>query len=320
MQIFHKVYLSIMLVLQLVLASCSYLTETTPQTHAISSSHQGYVEVTGGRLYYQTFGQGDPIIMLHGGPGMDQNYLLPQMLELAKENKITFYDQRGSGKSLVSELNTKMINVGQFVEDLEDLRKHLGYDRFTLIGHSWGGRLAMEYAIRHPESLSKLILLNPTPATYNGQAAFAYEVTKRVHPFKNKIKPLFEYKEFTKLSTTEISSLYRRFFSAYCHQHNDSDKLSLTFDKHSAASGLKVMEIMSQSSWLQKDFDLTPQLSKLEVPTLILHGATDPIPVWTAEEIKNAILNANLVVLKNCGHFPYVEQPTQFFNEIRKFL
>jgi hypothetical protein len=91
------------------------LNSSKEQILMFSQNHdQGYVEVKDGKLFYQTFGFGEPIIVLHGGPGMDQGYLLPQMLELAKEHKVTFYDQRGSGKSLDTKIDEKTITINQF--------------------------------------------------------------------------------------------------------------------------------------------------------------------------------------------------------------
>jgi proline iminopeptidase len=111
------------------------------------------------KLFSQSFGTGTPIIVVHGGPGLDHAYFLPQMLELAKDHQLIFYDQRGSGKSLETELSPELMNVNQFIQDLEDLRKDLGLNSFVLLGHSWGGELAMHYAVTYPESISALILM-----------------------------------------------------------------------------------------------------------------------------------------------------------------
>ena len=116
-------------------------------------------------LYHETSGEGRPIILLHGGPGLDHTYLFPQMGVLSKKYQLITYDQRGSGKSLNTELNDKAINTSVFVEDLESLRKKLGLEKFILMGHSWGGRLAMDYAIRHPEHVESLILIGSAPAS-----------------------------------------------------------------------------------------------------------------------------------------------------------
>lgn len=284
------------------------------------SNHSGYVQVDKGKLFYQRFGSGVPIVVLHGGPGLDQNYLLPQMLELAKDQEVIFYDQRGSGRSLETEINSSYINMDQFTKDLEALRSHLGLKKFILLGHSWGGLLAMNYSVTYPEHVSALILLNTVPADFKGQQAFIDEFVKRIEPIKHEIMPLFKYQEFEKLNASEISQLYRNLFSVYFYNPNNTAALTLNMSQVSARSGFKVMEEMSKTSWLRPNINLFPQLKNLNIPTLIIHGNEDIVPLWTAQEIKETIPHAQIDSLEQCGHFPYIEQPNQLFLLIREFL
>jgi proline iminopeptidase len=286
----------------------------------LKSNDSGYVQVDQGKLFYQTFGSGTPIIILHGGPGLDQSHFLPQMLELEKNHKVIFYDQRGSGKSLETKINPSYINIDEFTRDLETLRKQLGIKKFILLGHSWGGFVAMNYAIMYPDNLAALILLSTAPADFRGQQAFVNEFTKRTQPIKDEISPLFNYQEFEKLTASEISKLYRSVFSVYFYHPKDAAELTLTMSAASAKSGAKVMEVMSKTSWLRPSNDLFPQLKKLNVPTLIIHGKQDIIPVWTAQEIKEAIPQAQMLSLEKCGHFPYIEKPDEVFFQINRFL
>ncbi|XVN42773.1 MAG: alpha/beta fold hydrolase [Candidatus Rickettsia vulgarisii] len=193
----------------------------------------GYIEVDNGKLFYQKFGSGKPMIIVHGGPGLDQSYLLPQMLELAKDHELIFYDQRGSsGNSLEASLNPKYVSLDQFSEDLEKLRLGLGLTKFTLVGHSWGGLLSMNYAIKHPENVSSLILLNLVPADYRGQKSFIDELTNRTKPIQHKISALFNYKEFQNLDNEQINKLYKDFFSVYFNDPSEVFKLSLKMNKN----------------------------------------------------------------------------------------
>jgi proline iminopeptidase len=114
---------------------------------------EGFVSVRNGKLFYRMPGKGVPLVVVHGGPSLNQDYLLPQLYKLAENNLVIFYDQRGSGRSLETKLDEKYINIDQFVEDLETLRISLGFDKFILMGHSWGGLLAMKYAVEHQENL-----------------------------------------------------------------------------------------------------------------------------------------------------------------------
>lgn len=291
-----------------------------PEYAQDSSYQQGFVQVDQGRLYFEVVGQGIPIIVLHGGPGLDQGYLRPQLLTLAANHKLIFYDQRGSGRSLDTLLDEKHINIHQFVEDLERLRKSLCLDKFVLMGHSWGGLLGMQYAIEHQDHLLGLILLNTAPADYKGQKAFLEEFEARTKNIHSELKPLFAYDDFKKLDAIQISTLYRKLFSVYFYDPNRIEELTLNFSIASAQSGFKVNEEMTKTFWLNPNVDLFPSLKNLTVPTFVLHSRQDIVPVWTAEEIKKAIPGAEIVILENSDHFPYIEQPSQFFIELNKFL
>lgn len=281
---------------------------------------QGFVKVEEGRLYYNEVGQGVPIIVLHGGPGLDQGYLRPQLLQLASHHRLIFYDQRGSGNSLETKIDEKHINIHQFVKDLEDLRKVLGLDKFILMGHSWGGLLAMQYAIDYQDHLIGLILLNSAPADFKGQKAFLDEFGLRTKNIHHDIRPFFSYEDFKELNAAQISDLYRKLFSVYFYNPEDVKCLSLNFNVASAQSGFKVMGEMAKTSWIQPHINLIPNLKALKIPTFILHGGEDIVPVWTAKEIKDAIPQSEIVILEHCGHFPYIEQPSQFFSKMNEFL
>lgn len=310
----------VQLSLMLVLAGCSTI-HTENQPSHIRKSEAGYIQVNQGKLFYQKFGSGKPIVILHGGPGMlDQNYLLPQMLELAKDHEVIFYDQRGSGKSLETKIDKKYINTDSFVDDLEKLRKTLGLKEFTLIGQSWGGFLAMNYTIKYPKCVSNLILLSTAAPDYKGQQAFIAEFTKRTEPIKNEIKALFSYDDFKELTAEEIYKIYKTLFSVYFYDRDNLEGLSLTMDPLSAQSGFKVMEEMSKTSWMRPHINLFPALKSLKIKTLIIHGNQDICPIQSAKEIKDAIPNSKLVCLDQCGHFPYIEKQKETFFAIREFL
>jgi proline iminopeptidase len=131
-----------------------------------------YVEVNGVRLFVRTVGAGAPLIIVHGGPGMSHDYLAPQLVDLlASEYRLVFYDQRASGRSSGVE-DTAGLTMGQFVEDLEGLRLALGLEQLDLLGHSFGGLLAMYYAAEYPQAINKLLLVDSSPASW--QLNFPY--------------------------------------------------------------------------------------------------------------------------------------------------
>ena len=115
-------------------------------------------------LYVRQIGQGQPVVVLHGGPDFDHTYLLPEMDRLSDVFRLIYYDQRGRGRS-AKNVEPEDVTIQSDVADLERLRRHFKQDSLTLLGHSWGGLLALEYAIAHPDHISHLILLNSAPVS-----------------------------------------------------------------------------------------------------------------------------------------------------------
>src|SRR5688572_3429066 len=102
-----------------------------------SEAANGYVGVPGARVYYESIGRGEPIVVVHGGPGMDHGYLRPGMDELSRTHRLVFYDQRGSGRS-EGEVTRATVNLDAFVADISALADSLRLGRFTILGHSFG--------------------------------------------------------------------------------------------------------------------------------------------------------------------------------------
>ncbi|TVQ05815.1 MAG: alpha/beta fold hydrolase, partial [Balneolaceae bacterium] len=125
---------------------------------------EGMLMVNETDLYVNIIGEGEPLIVLHGGPGLSHDYFLPHIELLSEEVKVILFDQRGMGRSSV-ELDSTSFSLDLLVEDIEALRKELGIDAIHLMGHSWGGIVAMQYAVTYPGSLKSLILCNSMPAT-----------------------------------------------------------------------------------------------------------------------------------------------------------
>src|SRR6266571_9063676 len=131
----------------------------TEHTEAVDA----VVDLDGVRLHTRRVGSDPPVVVLHGGPGADYAYLLPQYDRLAHGRALLFYDQRGGGRSPVS----RDVPVGwqEHVADLEALRGHWELDRLTLVGYSWGGLLALLYALEHPDRIARLALVSSAPVT-----------------------------------------------------------------------------------------------------------------------------------------------------------
>lgn len=279
---------------------------------------EAYVPVRHGKLFCRTMGKGSPLIIVHGGPGVSHEYLLPFMGELAKTNWVIFYDQRGSGKSQVSP-DADSIKLDLFIEDIEAIRKSFGFGKVSVLGHSWGGHLAMLYAIRHPKAIDKLILSNSMGAISSDFSLFMKEWQKRLGSQVEEINQIKQSAAFAAGDTEAFAKFYDIQNRAYCFNPESAGKLHIKQPPNVNVRGFKTCEIL-KNNYLIHPFDLTSGLEKLKCKTLVIHGDTDPIPVQTAENIHKRISGSRLIVLEKCGHFPYVESPESYFSHINSFL
>ncbi len=153
------------------LASSVALAQTTP---AVYPQQEGFVDAHGVLIYYVTFGNGSPLVVVHGGPGADHTYFLPYLLPLARTHRLIFIDERGSGRSQRLQ-DTSLYTVEAMVEDIEDVRVALHLGKISLLGHSCGGVLAQAYALKYQQNLSHLILNSTFPSTRQMNEVLARE-------------------------------------------------------------------------------------------------------------------------------------------------
>ena len=279
---------------------------------------EAILEVEGARLAYRVFGEGEPVVVLHGGPGLDSSYLLPQMAQAADGFRLIFYDQRTSGGSS-SATDVAAVTLADFVADLENLRTGLGLGRLNLLGHSWGGMLAMFYAVEHPENVGSLVLVSSGGArsTFWGEL-FASIARKRTAEGAQRLEELQQSPGYASQDPAVLEEYYRVFFEPYFHDPAMASRLSTRFSSET----LQRMDPLYQSPLNRsaRSYDIVDRLSRIRAPTLVIHGEDDVIPVKYAEEIHDAIAGSDLLILGRCGHFPYIEQPEKTFAAITGFL
>src|SRR6266851_46011 len=153
------------------------------------SIEEGYVDAGGVLIYYKSLGHGDPLLILHGGPGASHDYFLPHLLPLAKKNRLVFIDERGSGKSAKLE-NPALYTVENMVEDAEAVRKSLGLGKINLLGHSCGGVLAEAYALKYQNNLSHLLLCSTFHSTKQLNEVFRTMKAKMATELRQRIERL----------------------------------------------------------------------------------------------------------------------------------
>lgn len=256
-----------------------------------------------------------PLVLLHGGPGADHRYLLPQMLHLAERYEVVTYDQRGSGGSRAG--NNTPITWQDHVADLAAVARELGLTPLSLVGYSWGGLLAMLYAVEapdHPERapVARMVLVSPAPVTSAYRRAFDAALRERTMA-----PALVAAREALMMSgqrQTDPDGYRQRLFELGVAGYfaDPAQARDLT--------PFRVVGRVQDSTWASLgDFDLRSRLGAVHVPTLIVHGRDDPIPAASSHDAARA-LGAELVLLDHSGHVPYVECPEALWGAVDPFL
>ena len=276
---------------------------------------QGLLSLDDARLFYEVLGSGDPIIVVHGGPGLDHSYLQPGLDVLAGSNTLIYYDQRGTGRSNAA-LEPDVINVDAFVADIDALRQTLGYERVDVLGHSFGARIALEYAARHPENLRALILMNPVePGTRFTEQQAARQGAARTLEDSTELATLMGSEGFAARNPATVSQVYRVLFRQTLRDRNRIRELDLDLAEATAKNGQDVARLLGESMGTGDFWD---RLAEIPAPTLVLHGRYDLAPLPMSEALARALPLGRVVVLES-GHFSYLEDPDGLLSAISAF-
>jgi proline iminopeptidase len=270
------------------------------------------VGIDGARLYVHEIGAGHPVVVVHGGPDFDSTHLRPELDRLADRFRLIYYDQRGRGRSAEG-VAPEDVSITSEVEDLDRLRAHLGYESVAVLGHSWGGLLAMEYAVRHPARVSHLVLMNTAPASYADWLLLREDMRRRrsEHDLEA-MAAVTAGPDHARGDLGAEADYYRIHFRiALPPELLDRvvDRLRAHFTPASVLTARAIEERLYGQTCLRPDYDLLPKLRRLAVPTLVVHGDRDLVPVEAARHIADAVPGARLHVLEGCGHFAYLERP-----------
>ena len=251
------------------------------------------------------------MVVLHGGPGASHDYLRPQFDALAVGRTLLYYDQRGGGRSEVP----RDVPLGwhEHVADLAALTASAAPGPLTLLGFSWGGLLAILFALEHPESVERLALVAPA-GTYAG-IRLEFERNFAERQAAPGIVEARAALSRSGLRERDPDAFWRKAF-----------ELSVAgyFKEPARASLLTPFRVAARAQrgvWESLEgMDLRPRLREITAKTLILHGRYDPIPLAASESLVLALPNARLVVFENSGHALYAEETDRFVRELNPFL
>ena len=284
---------------------------------------EGYIPVENARLYYRQIGKGQPVIILHGGPDFNHDYFLPEMDRLSDICRLIYYDQRGRGKSS-GNVRPAEVSLRSELKDLEMVRNYFRLETVAVLGHSWGGIIAMEYALGYPQRVSQLILMNTAPASREDYLLFRQQRAKDTPEVVEKLKSLSVTSEYKAGELEADAEYYRVHFKDTLKQPEQLERviksLRSSFTPEDILKARAIEDRLMDETWLSAEFSLIPQLQQLNIPALVIHGDDDFVPLECATHIAQAIPGARLVLLKDSGHFSFLESPTQVHRAISDFF
>ena len=274
-----------------------------------------YAEVNGVKLFYQTMGSGPPLMCMHGGLGADHSSYIPQFLELTDQWTLILYDHRGNGRS--RPIEWEGVTHETWAADADALREYLGYEKMSLLGHSYGGFLAQEYAARYQERLDALILLCTAPAWDYGEVIEANARARAKTPETLAAveealteEPVAEDEDFQRI--------LKLMAPLYFHRPEEFPEFVEAFLQDTIFSAAAWNHC---SSVCLPEFNMMAELPKIQVPTLVLSGIDDWItPAEQGRRIHEALPNSELVIFEKSGHVPNIEENELFFRTLREWL
>jgi len=284
---------------------------------------EGYIPVEDGyRVWYRSAGGGGageqvPLLLLHGGPGAPHDYLENLQALATETRRVIFYDQLGCGRSDQPD-EPERWRIPRFVEEVGMVRRALGLERVHILGQSWGGMLAIEYALTQLEGLVSLILSNTT-SSIPLWIAEANRLRAELPPEVQ--ATLTRHEEAGTTDSEEYQQAMLVFYNRHVLRTQPMpDYVQRTFDNmgqvYSTMNGPSEFHVIG----VIKDWDRTARLAEIRVPTLIISGRYDEATPTINQVLQRGIPGSEWMVLENSSHLSHVEEPELYMQAVRNFL
>ena len=265
-------------------------------------------------LYVEVMGNGDPLLLMHGGPGLDHVTLTP-FQELADRHTVVLYDHRCTGRSTGAPVTS--MTWENLTADADALREALGFERWAVLGHSFGGNVALEYTLRYPERVSRLVLLDTAGDVRWSQEHAAEVLAGRgsspatVAVARRFYNGRIASKDFVRASI--------RLLSAYDHRFS-----LLRLAREMLEGGWRAQmrpEALIFGGQMMRGWSVMDRLDEIHLPTLVIAGHDDFLfPPESQALLAAGIQNARLRIIERAGHNPQTERPTETLAAIADFL
>jgi len=280
---------------------------------------EGYIPVTGGRVWYQIVGSGaaTPLLVLHGGPGIPHDYL-ESLADLADERPVIFYDQLGCGKSERPD-DVSLWRMERFAEEVGQVRQALGLTQVHLLGHSAGTMVALEYLLAQPAGVVSLTQVGPVLSAQRLMA----DINRLYATLPEGMFAAVQRHEAAgTMDSEEYQQAVEGFKRRYMNQVRPEPEAA---QRAGQGVGVQVVHTMWGPYELQvtgnlKDYDRTDHAHELQLPTLFLCGRDDATTPEETTRYHRLVDGSELVILEQSSHSPFMEEREPFMQVVRDFL
>ncbi len=282
-------------------------------------SFAGQMPVNGTELYVKVYGEGDPILVIHGGPGISHGYFLPHLLPLSKDHKVVFYDQRSTGLSQAAE-QIPQLSLENMLRDIKALKDSLHLNKVNILAHSWGARLALNYALTYPGDVKSLILVSPIALNHDFDSLQMASVqTRSKQKDLERQEEIVNSEAFKNGDPKAYEELLKLNFKTSFFKADSMSKLNLDVAENVGEAG-KLLMMGLRADMENYNKDMYASLKSIKVPVLILHGNADNIPLQADEKLKASIPGSRMVIFEQSGHFPFIEENEKFVKTVSGFI
>jgi proline-specific peptidase len=288
-------------------------------------SEEGFVPYEGYKIWYGISGENEeqgkhPLLCLHGGPGASHDYLKPLNTITKTGRRVIFYDQLGAGNSDHPN-NPKMWTVKLYVKEVDVIRNALGLEKLHILGQSWGGQLALEYALTQPKGLVSIILAD----SLSDMAQWISEANRLRNMLPQEtLDIMIKHESEGTLDDPAYEEASMEYYRRHvCRLPEWPEVLNKSFQK------LEQHPQVYHTMWgpnefivsgILKDWSVKDRLGEIRVPTLILSGRYDESTPLINETMKKGIKNSEWVVFENSSHTPHLEEPEKYHSVLKEFL
>lgn len=278
------------------------------------SLEEGEVQRDGAALGYTVLGEGEPLLLLPGGPGLSAAYMQPVAEALHGQCRCILPQPRGTGEAGADDLQ---ISLDSYVSDLESLREVLGIAAWSVLGHSFGGMWAMAYAAAFPERIQRLVLASPGGMDLTFFSYFVDNILTRLTSWE---RAAFTYWSDPSRVAADPDHARREQVAAICPGYFwDRGPVPAFADGLEQWFSPQVERLVLQSM-TDSHYDVRDAMRSFTAPTLVVQGRQDPLGDGLAVELASVVPNATLTFVNRAGHFSWLEQPDPVFAPIRAFL